>query len=177
MIKLNLMEAAMKSAGTAKMARVEPEQPTVLIVEPSSERRRVARMALALAGYVCREAADTSAALLILRSCSPVAIVTGVPMAGPCDGIGLCEIVRARTDLRDCAVVVLSDRGDPDRLRRIAEAGASAMLPQPFSPIQLVAAVNAAVAAAAGRPHSPTCDIQRQPLPLLSLMTTLAITE
>ncbi|MCX7058012.1 MAG: hypothetical protein NTZ79_12725 [Proteobacteria bacterium] len=134
----------MKSAGTAKMARVEPEQPTVLIVEPSSERRRVARMALALAGYVCREAADTSAALLILRSCSPVAIVTGVPMAGPCDGIGLCEI---------------------------------AMLPQPFSPIQLVAAVNAAVAAAAGRPHSPTCDIQRQPLPLLSLMTTLAITE
>ena len=78
MIKLNLMEAAMKSAGTAKMARVEPEQPTVLIVEPSSERRRVVRMALALAGYACHEAADTSAALLILRSCSPVAIVTGV---------------------------------------------------------------------------------------------------
>ena len=163
----------MQLPGAATMARAEVERRTVLVVDPSAEVRRVARMALALAGYGCREAADAAAALVLLRSLSPAAIVTGVAMAGPCDGIGLCDIVRSRIRLRNCPVVVLTCRSDPDRLRRIGEAGASAVLPQPFSPTRLVAVVDEAV----GHFESTVPDHPRQQLSLLSLMTTLAITD
>ena len=69
-------------------------------------------------------------------------IVTGVSMPGPCNGLGLCDIVRARTRLRGCEVVVLTGHTDPDRMRRIEEAGASAVVVQPFSAAELVAAVD-----------------------------------
>jgi CheY-like chemotaxis protein len=159
MIKIAFMETALQLSGAATTARPDPEPLTVLVVDPSPEGRRTARLSLALAGYAVREAADTTDALGLLRRLTPAAIVTGVSMPGPCDGLGLCAIVRAGPHLRGCAVVVLSGRTDPDRLRRIDEAGASAVVLQPYTAAELVAAVDGVIdpvatpRASAHRPH------------------------
>jgi CheY-like chemotaxis protein len=126
-------------------ARPDTEPRTVLLVDPLPEGREMARLSLAQAGYRVREATDTTVALELLRTLVPDAIVTGVSMPGPCDGLGLCAIVRAGIHLRGCAVVVLSGRSDPDRLRRIDEAGASAVVRRPFAAAELVAAVNGVI--------------------------------
>jgi CheY-like chemotaxis protein len=142
MIKIALVDTAQQLSGAAMSACLAPERPTVLVVDPSPDRRRIARLSLSLAGYLVREAVDTTDALVALRAYVPDVIVTGVSMPGPCDGLGLCAIVRARTRLRGCEVIVLTGHTDPDRMRRIGESGASAVVVQPFSPAELVAAVD-----------------------------------
>jgi len=143
------MDTALQLSGAAKIARpgvdrAVCERPMALVVDPSAEQRHVAARGLLLAGYVVHEASDATEALRVLRTASPDLIVTGVSMDGPCDGIGLCDIVRSQPRLRHCAVVITTGRTDADRLRRIDEAGAKAALAQPFNPSQLVAAVDGA---------------------------------
>ena len=108
------METALQLAGTTTMVRAGSNRPTVLIVEPSPAVRRAARLALFHAGYDCRESADADGALRFLHDQRPDLVVTGVAMDGPCDGIGLCAIIRSRSGLQHCPVVVLSGRSDPD---------------------------------------------------------------
>ena len=148
------METALQLAGTTTMVRAGSNRPTVLIVEPSPAVRRAARLALFHAGYDCRESADADGALRFLHDQRPDLVVTGVAMDGPCDGIGLCAIIRSRSGLQHCPVVVLSGRSDPDRLRRIDEAGASAVLPRMFT-LQMLQAAVAGARATSAAPPSP----------------------
>ena len=167
------METALQLSGAAATARPDAGRPTVLVVDPSPEGRRIVRLSLALAGYTIREAVDAADALRLLQTLTPDAIVTGVSMPGPCNGLGLCDIVRGPPGRRDCPVVVLSGRTDPDRLRRIDEAGASALVVQPFSPAALVDAVNGVV----GQAKAAFASMRGQPHGALSPMTSRAIPE
>jgi CheY-like chemotaxis protein len=155
------MKAALQFSGDATIASSVPAAPRALVVEACPEHRHMVRTTLALAGYTVHAVADATAALQALRELLPDLIVTGIEMEGPCDGLGLCDIVRARTRLRDCAVVVISGSADLDRLRRIEEAGAHVVLHEPVTPADLVVAVREAE----GRAGPGAETLARRPRP------------
>ncbi len=167
------MKAATQFFGSAKTAYPARECLTALVVDPSPEQRQVVRVALQFAGYAVHEAIDTAAALWSVRGWAPDVIVTGVSMPGPCDGLGLCDIVRLRPHLRRCVVVVMTGRTDPDRLRRIDEAGAAALIPQPFTAARLLAVISGAT----GRTAPLASPGRRRPQSMLARLTRLAIPE
>lgn len=167
------MEAATQFSEGAMTACFAPRPATALVVDPSAEQRQLVRMTLALDGYAVVEATDADAALRALHDGPPGLLVTSVRLEGACDGLGLCGIARARASAAPCALVVLSESLDADRLRRIEECGARVVVQPPFSPAQLVSAVREAEAQA-----DPSAATQsRRHASVLSLMTTLAIAE
>lgn len=146
------MEAAAQFSEGAMTACFVPGPDTALVAVACAEQRQLVRMTLASEGCTVVEARDSTAALAAIHD-------------------GLCAIARAPATA--CAIGVVSERLDPDRLRRIDECGARVVVQSPFSPAQLVSAVREAEAEAA--PSAATQS--RRHARVLSLMTTLAITD
>ena len=112
---------------------------TVLIVEDSENSAATLEIALlSIPGLSVRLATSAVEALRILNGAgTPVqAIVTDLNMPRM-DGFELIRRVRENRNLSHTPIVVVSADSDPATPERVAQMGASAFFPKPYSPAEV----------------------------------------
>ncbi len=110
----------------------------ILIVEDHADIRRLIRMTLEFEAVEIHEAADADAGLAAAQALKPDLVLLDVMMPGSMDGLALCRALRADPALATVPVVVLSARGHACDRQAGLDAGATAYLVKPFSPMQLL---------------------------------------
>jgi putative two-component system response regulator len=114
---------------------------TVLVVDDDSAIRRMIARILGKSGYVCSEAPDPSAALLIADKQPFELVMCDVNMPGG-SGLGLVRELRDRHP--DIAVLMVSGMDDPATAASAIDSGAYGYIVKPFEANEiLIAADNA----------------------------------
>ncbi len=109
----------------------------VLIVDDHADIRRLVRLTLEFEEVEVREAGTGPEALQILEQWRPDAMLTDMMMPGM-DGLTLCRAVRANPRTAHIPVLFLTARGQAQDREAGLQAGATAYLIKPFSPLQLI---------------------------------------
>lgn len=112
--------------------------PTILIVDDHADIRRLVRMTLEFEDYEVFEAANGEEALAFLAARRADVVLLDVMMPGAANGLDVCRYIRARPELADVRVLLLSARGQACDREAGLQAGADAYLVKPFSPLQLI---------------------------------------
>jgi len=110
----------------------------ILIVEDHGDIRRLIRMTLEFEPVEIREAPTADEGLAIALEWRPDLVLADVMMPGTIDGLGLCRALRGDPILREVPLVMLSARGQSADRQAGLDAGATAYLVKPFSPMQLL---------------------------------------
>lgn len=110
----------------------------ILIVEDHADIRRLIRMTLEFEPVEIHEAPDAESGLAAARALKPDLVLLDLMMPGPMDGLALCRTLRAEPALASVPVVMLSARGQASDRQAGIDAGATAYLVKPFSPMQLL---------------------------------------
>jgi DNA-binding response OmpR family regulator len=110
----------------------------ILIVEDHADIRRLIRMTLEFEPVVIHEAADAEQGLAAARALRPDLVLLDVMMPGRASGLDLCRALRADPALAAVPVVMLSACGTASDRQAGLDAGATAYLVKPFSPMQLL---------------------------------------
>ncbi|KQP04238.1 response regulator transcription factor [Pseudorhodoferax sp. Leaf265] len=118
----------------------------VLIVEDHADIRRLIRMTLEFEDCEIHEAGDAAEGLEKARKLSPDLMFLDVMMPGERNGLDLCRDVKSDPLLRGIKVLLLSARGNTADREAGLQAGADAYVVKPFSPMELLALLNAEVA-------------------------------
>lgn len=113
----------------------------VLVVDVDDTSRELMARHLRSAHYAVTEAADGTKALRKVFDLRPDAIVID-PNVPEMDGGQLIRVLRAMTDI---PIVVVAPTHDPELTTRALDSGADDYLEKPFSGLELVARVRAAV--------------------------------
>ena len=122
------------------MQRVDSNTPSALVVEDDPDMQHLETEVLSGAGYAVTVTESALGAMTLARHLNPDAIVLdlGLPYRS---GASLLADLKADPDTAHIPVVVVSGMAEtlPDRPRELA----TAVLPKPFYPEELVAAVRA----------------------------------
>ena len=113
----------------------------VLIVDDQIDIRRMMHIALG-DNFELLEAADGVTALDLLRQHKPDVILLDVMMPGEIDGLQVLQAIRADPQTMDMRVIMVSAKGQVSDYELGMQMGANAYFVKPFSPLQLVAAIN-----------------------------------
>lgn len=116
----------------------------ILLVEDQEDIRWLVRETLDVGSHACilREAVDGSDAINTLVDFAPQIAILDVMLPGGIDGFSLCEYIRQHPLLgRSTFVILLTARGQRSDQERGLAAGADLYLIKPFSPIELLKAV------------------------------------
>jgi CheY-like chemotaxis protein len=111
---------------------------TILLVEDHADIRRLVRMTLEFEPCRILEAANADEGWALATAQRPDLILLDVMMPGRRSGLDLCRALKAEPTLRDVPVVMLSARSAAADLEAGQQAGASAYLVKPFSPMALL---------------------------------------
>ena len=111
----------------------------LLIVDDDAGLRALFRTTFEVVDVEVEEAANGTEALASIERGRPDAVVLDVRMPGM-DGLELCRRIKADPALAGVSVVLLSGSGDEGRAGA-KEVGADAFILKPFSPLELLAAV------------------------------------
>lgn len=116
----------------------------ILIVEDHADIRRLIRRTLEFAGYDAEvvEAGDGVTGLEMARALKPDLVLAGLMMPGEFGGVALCRALKADAATRGAAVMMISARGRAAERSAGFEAGACAYLVKPFSPLELIQALD-----------------------------------
>jgi len=114
---------------------------TVLLVDDSASLRMVAKMALSGAGYTVIEAADGKAALALLdgRQINLVVCDVNMPVM---NGLEFVKAAKALQAYKFMPILMLTTEGQEAKKMEGKAAGARAWMVKPFSPTQLLTAVD-----------------------------------
>ena len=124
-----------------KPALRAPAMKRVLIVEDQADIRKLIRMTLEFEPYEIFEAADGAEGLRKAVEIVPDLMLLDVMMPGDLDGLQVCSQVRANPTLQGTRVVLLTARGQVKDRDAGQHAGADDYLIKPFSPLQLIEAI------------------------------------
>jgi DNA-binding response OmpR family regulator len=113
----------------------------VLIVDDQIDIRRMMHIALG-DSFELLEAADGVTALVLLRQHKPDVVLLDVMMPGEIDGLQVLQAIRADPQTMDMRVIMVSAKGQVSDYELGMHMGANAYFVKPFSPLQLVAAIN-----------------------------------
>ncbi len=120
--------------------------PTILLVEDDRTLREVVALNLERQGFTVHQVADGEAALAAVRHTPPDLIVLDV-MLPKLDGLSLCRIIRAESDV---PIILLTARtGEVDKIVGL-ESGADDYVTKPFSIGELIARIRAVLRRAEG---------------------------
>lgn len=121
------------------LAAIRSDSPAhaILIVDDEKLARALAADILSDAGITIYEAHDAEEALFLLAAHSNISVLfTDINMPGAIDGMGLALRVQALRP--DIGIIVTSGR---PRIRSLAMPERGTFLPKPYSPDQLLVAV------------------------------------
>ena len=131
--------------GAANLAvrsrRSERERERVLCVDDDPQTLRYVRDALTNAGYAPTVTGDPEEALSLVQANDPHLALLDLMLPGT-DGIELMEQIR---EIADVPVIFLSAYGQEETIARAFEKGADDYVVKPFSPMELVARIKAAL--------------------------------
>ncbi len=118
-----------------------------LIVDDQPDIRKLILMTMECEDYELHEAENGEDAWRLAQSLRPAIVLLDVMMPGAIDGYQVCEKIKADPYLKTCTkVILLTARGQRTDLDRGAAAGCDAYLVKPFSPIEMLDAVDRLVA-------------------------------
>lgn len=118
----------------------------ILLVEDQEDIRWLVRETLDAAALplTLREAGDGPTALRILSEFAPQVAILDVMLPGGIDGYSLCEHIRRHPALGAATfVILLTARGQQADRERGQAVKANLYMTKPFSPVELLAAVEA----------------------------------
>jgi DNA-binding response OmpR family regulator len=92
------------------------------------------------------EAEDGLTALDMVRQHRPDVVLLDVMMPGGLDGLQVLEKIRADPRLKHTRVILVSAKGQVSDYDLGMQMGANAYFVKPFSPLQLLAAINEQIA-------------------------------
>ena len=121
--------------------RAEREQTRILAVDDDPQTLRHVRDALAKAGYTPVVTGDPEEALSLVEANDPHLVLLDLMLPGT-DGI---ELMRGILDMADVPVIFLSAYGQEETVARAFANGADDYVVKPFSPMELVARIQAAL--------------------------------
>ena len=124
-----------------RSSRVERERTRILAVDDDPQTLRHVRDALTKAGYVPVVTGDPEEALSLVEANDPHLVLLDLMLPGT-DGI---ELMRGILDMADVPVIFLSAYGQEETIARAFENGADDYVVKPFSPMELVARIKAAL--------------------------------
>src|SRR3569623_1444100 len=110
----------------------------LLVVDDSKLMRDMVSACLRPLGAVAFEYASTGLEAierLALAGFDLVVLALNMPDVG---GVEVIEFVRSQDRLKQLPILVVTTRGDDASRSRVLEAGASAFLPKPFAPQQIL---------------------------------------
>lgn len=116
---------------------------TVLIADDQPALRLLVSATLGVGVYEVIEVADGTEAWNALRAHRPGLAILDLGMPGR-SGLELTRDIKQSAELKDTKVIILTGEVDERVIQAGLEAGAEAYLTKPFSPLQLLAAVEAA---------------------------------
>lgn len=122
-------------------------EPDILIIDDDPAIRRTLRRILERAGHRVVDAADGSAGLRLVRKHGPMLVITDVLMP-EVDGIETIQTLR--TEFPHMKILAISGGGKAGRGSYLSDAellGADRTMPKPFTPGELVDAVDGLLAA------------------------------
>jgi DNA-binding response OmpR family regulator len=117
----------------------------VLIVDDQADIRRMMNIALG-EDFDLLEAEDGLTALDMVRQHRPDVVLLDVMMPGGLDGLQVLEKIRADPRLKHTRVILVSAKGQVSDYDLGMQMGANAYFVKPFSPLQLLAAINEQIA-------------------------------
>ena len=121
--------------------RSERERECVLCVDDDPQTLRYVRDALTNAGYAPTVTGDPEEALSLVKANDPHLVLLDLMLPGT-DGIELMGAIR---EIADVPVIFLSAYGQEETIARAFENGADDYVVKPFSPMELVARIKAAL--------------------------------
>ena len=121
--------------------RAERERTRILAVDDDPQTLRHVRDALTNAGYAPVVTGDPEEALSLVEANDPHLVLLDLMLPGT-DGI---ELMRNILDMADVPVIFLSVYGQEETIARAFENGADDYVVKPFSPMELVARIKAAL--------------------------------
>jgi two-component system response regulator MtrA len=114
-------------------------EPSILLVEDDPAIRETTALALGRMGFAVATAADGAIGLELFRSGDPGVAIVDL-MLPVLDGVSLCRMIRAESEI---PVIVVSARSDPVDIVLGLEAGADDYITKPFDAAVLAARVRA----------------------------------
>lgn len=117
----------------------------VLIVDDQADIRRMMNIALG-EDFDLLEAQDGLTALDMVRQHRPDVVLLDVMMPGGLDGLQVLEKIRADPRFKHTRVILVSAKGQVSDYDLGMQMGANAYFVKPFSPLQLLAAINEQIA-------------------------------
>lgn len=127
---------------------------TVLTIEDQPDIRRLIRMTLEFKGHRVIEAGDGVEGLRLARSEHPEMILLDVMMPG-LDGLSVARQMAADPQLASIPTVMISALGNTGDIEAGLATGVRAYLVKPFSPWELLDAVDRMAVAATATSHVP----------------------
>ena len=124
-----------------RSSRSERERERILAVDDDPQTLRHVRDALTNAGYAPVVTGDPEEALSLVEANDPHLVLLDLMLPGT-DGI---ELMRNILDMADVPVIFLSVYGQEEIIARAFENGADDYVVKPFSPMELVARIKAAL--------------------------------
>ena len=124
-----------------RSGRSERERERILAVDDDPQTLRHVRDALTNAGYAPVVTGDPEEALSLVEANDPHLVLLDLMLPGT-DGI---ELMRNILDMADVPVIFLSAYGQEETIARAFENGADDYVVKPFSPMELVARIKAAL--------------------------------
>ena len=124
-----------------RSGRSERERERILAVDDDPQTLRHVRDALTNAGYAPVLTGDPEEALSLMEANDPHLVLLDLMLPGT-DGI---ELMRGILDMADVPVIFLSAYGQEETIARAFANGADDYVVKPFSPMELVARIKAAL--------------------------------
>ena len=118
----------------------------MLIAEDDPTLRLVVRATISSDQYTVVEAADGNEAWALLQTHRPAVALLDVQMPGR-TGLELTRLIKADAVLRATTVILLTAQDQPAEVQAGLEAGADLYLTKPFSPLELLSAIDHALTA------------------------------
>src|SRR3712207_2474965 len=104
---------------------------TVLVVDDEDSVRMLVRINLTLDGVVVYETRDGDDAVPLAVEVRPDCVVLDWMTPGA-DGVDVCRALRAHPATRDCTIVFLTARSQPEEEATARDAGADGYVEKPF---------------------------------------------
>ncbi|MBY0463362.1 MAG: response regulator [Burkholderiales bacterium] len=109
----------------------------VLVVDDQYPIRRMVRWSVEHAGFEMHEASNGEQGLALALTLRPSLMLLDVMMPGRFDGLEVCRQLRARPEMAQTWIVMLSGNDAPQDREKGKQVGANAYLTKPFKPAQL----------------------------------------
>lgn len=118
------------------------EEKTILIVDDEAPIREMIRMSLDMAGFNCREAADTREAYRVIADSKPDLVLLDWMLPGG-SGIELLRRLRKEELTADLPVIMLTAKTDEDNKIQGLDVGADDYITKPFAPREMLSRIKA----------------------------------